>query len=157
MIKLIWAQDENGGIGKDGKLPWHIPEELRQFKSMTYGHDIIMGRKTFDSLPGVLPGRASHVVTSTPETLPSGVIGHTSIDSALEATTDPWVIGGANIIAQVIDRADVIRRTIVAGDYGCDTVCPPIPGDFEHRNTYGFTSKATGIGFTVEHWVRKES
>ena len=63
MLAYIWAEDLNGGIGIDGHLPWHISNDLKRFKKITSGHPMVMGRKTFESLPGILPGRKHIVLT----------------------------------------------------------------------------------------------
>ena len=67
MLGMIWAQSRNGVIGRDGALPWHLPADLRRFKSLTQDAPMIMGRKTFDSLPGLLPGRRHIVITRDPD------------------------------------------------------------------------------------------
>ena len=80
-IHLIWAQDQNGGIGKDRKLPWHIPEDLQFFKQLTSGHPVIMGRKTFESIGHPLPNRLNVIISTSLKTAPEGTLLLTSIDS----------------------------------------------------------------------------
>ena len=105
-IGLIWAQADGGVIGKDGVMPWHVPEDLAHFKQVTLGAPVIMGRKTWDSLPPrfrPLPGRRNIVVTRQADWQHADVDVVHSIDDALalaaEGTTDGivWVIGGAQL------------------------------------------------------------
>lgn len=121
-ITIVVARAINGVIGKEGKLPWHIPGDLRRFKELTMGSAMIMGRKTFESLPGILPGRRHIVLTRDPEWRAEGVeIAH-DIEGAIEAAGDTpiSVIGGAAIfelfepIAERIELTEVIAE--VEGD-----------------------------------------
>ena len=106
-LGLIWAQSSSGVIGRDGDIPWVLPEDLAHFKDVTLGHTVVMGRKTWDSLPDgfrPLPGRRNVVVSRQPGLrLPGAeVIG--SLDSAL-TDSDAWVIGGAQIYALALPFA----------------------------------------------------
>ena len=134
-IGLIWAQADGGVIGKDGVMPWHVPEDLAHFKQVTLGAPVIMGRKTWDSLPPrfrPLPGRRNIIVTRQADWQHADVDVVHSIDDALALaaaeTTDGtvWVIGGAQIYAAVIDRADVLEVTEIRAAFEGDTVAPAI-------------------------------
>ena len=104
MICAIAACDENGLIGLDGALPWHLPSELRHFRALTYGHAVVMGRRTFESLPAPLAGRRNVVLTS--RTI-AGVTTARTLDEALAlAGDDAFVIGGASVFAQALPRCD---------------------------------------------------
>lgn len=97
-VGLIWAQSTSGVIGRDGAIPWHLPEDLARFKALTMGHTVVMGRRTWDSLPTrfrPLPGRRNIVLTrnSAFEAPGAEVVG--SIDDAIDDQT--WVIGGSEI------------------------------------------------------------
>ncbi|MEO0440307.1 MAG: dihydrofolate reductase, partial [Pseudomonadota bacterium] len=83
-IILIFARADNGVIGQDGGLPWHLPEDLRRFKALTQGKPMIMGRKTFDSLPGLLPGRRHIVLTRDREWQANGAETVHQLEDALE-------------------------------------------------------------------------
>src|SRR3954466_7606959 len=100
-ITLIVARAQNGVIGRDGKLPWHLPADLKRFKALTMGSVMVMGRKTFDSLPGVLPGRR-HIVLTRDRSWngQGGEVAH-DVDDALRLAGDQpvSVIGGAGIFA----------------------------------------------------------
>lgn len=114
-IILVIARADNGVIGVNGKLPWRIPDDLRRFKQLTTGRPMIMGRKTFDSLPGLLDGRRHIVVTRIPEWTAEGAERAGSIAEALALANAPHVcvIGGAEIWRQVLPLADRIELTEV--------------------------------------------
>ncbi len=116
MIALIAAISENNCIGKSGTLPWYIPEDLKRFKEITTGHTVLMGRKTWESIPEKfrpLPNRKNIVITrNTAYPVPEGVVLHHSVEEALKHEQgDIMVIGGAEIYAQSIDRADTLYIT----------------------------------------------
>jgi dihydrofolate reductase len=115
-IILILARADNGVIGRDGALPWHIPNDLRHFKRLTMGLPMIMGRKTFDSLPGLLEGRRHIVLTRDPDWAEDGAESVHSIEDALKHANAPHVavIGGAEIFAAFLPMADRIEMTHVA-------------------------------------------
>ncbi|MFN3389941.1 MAG: dihydrofolate reductase [Allosphingosinicella sp.] len=126
-ITLVVARARNGVIGRDGALPWHLPADLRHFKRVTTGTPMIMGRRTFDSLPGLLPGRRHIVLTRDRAWRAEGAeVVHTAED-ALAAAGDAErvsVIGGAEIFAAFLPRADAIELTEVHGDIPGDTFMP---------------------------------
>lgn len=121
-ITLVVARARNGVIGRDGKLPWHLPADLKRFKALTTGSVMVMGRKTFESLPGRLPGRRHIVLTRDPTWHADGAEVARDVDHALElAGTEPIsVIGGADIFRLFLPLADRIELTEVAED---------VPGD----------------------------
>ncbi|MGH6782222.1 MAG: dihydrofolate reductase [Sphingomonadaceae bacterium] len=114
-IVLIVARAENGVIGREGKIPWHIPADLRHFKSLTQGTPMIMGRKTFDSLPGLLEGRRHIVLTRDPAWEDEGAEVVHSVDEALKRANAPHVsvIGGAEVYRLFLPRIDRIELTEV--------------------------------------------
>ena len=113
----------NGVIGRDGKLPWHIPADLKRFKALTMGSAMVMGRKTFDSLPGLLPGRRHIVLTRDPDWSADGAEVAHDVEQALQlAGGEPVsVIGGADIFALFLPMADRIELTEVLADVAGDT------------------------------------
>jgi dihydrofolate reductase len=125
-ITLVVARAQNGVIGRDGKLPWHIPADLKRFKALTMGSVMVMGRKTFDSLPGMLPGRR-HVVLTRDRgwSAPGAEVAH-SVGEALQmAESSPVsVIGGAEIFAIFLPLADRIELTEVLADIPGETSWP---------------------------------
>lgn len=125
-ITLVVARADNGVIGKDGKMPWHLPADLRRFKRITMGSAMIMGRRTFESLPGLLPGRRHIVLTRDPRWRAQGAeIAH-SVDQALALAGDGpiSVIGGAEIFRMFEGKADSVELTELHCDAAGDTVLP---------------------------------
>jgi len=125
-IVLVVARADNGVIGKDGKLPWHLPADLRHFKQVTMGTPMVMGRKTLESLPGLLPGRRHIVLTRDRSWSAAGAETAASVEEAiLLADVDRIsVVGGAEIFALFMDRATAIELTEVHFDAEGDTVMP---------------------------------
>ncbi len=123
-IILILARADNGVIGKDGNLPWHLPADLRHFKSLTQGKPMIMGRKTFDSLPGLLPGRRHIVLTRDKNWEAEGADVAGSVAEALKIANAPQitVIGGAEIYRLFLPKADRIALTEVHINPEGDTI-----------------------------------
>jgi dihydrofolate reductase len=123
-VTLIVARARNGVIGRGGKLPWHIPADLKRFKALTMGSVMVMGRKTFDSLPGVLPGRRHIVLTRDQEWSADGAEVAHGIDEALQLAGDERVsvIGGAEIFAMFLPIADRVELTEVLDDVPGDTI-----------------------------------
>jgi len=115
-ITLVLARAGNGVIGADGKMPWHLPADLRRFKQLTMGRPMIMGRKTFDSLPAILEGRRHIVLTRDPEWQDEGAEPVATIEEALKLANAPhvMVIGGAEIYRLFLPLADRIELTEVA-------------------------------------------
>jgi dihydrofolate reductase len=122
-ITLVVARAQNGVIGRDGQLPWHIPADLKRFKTLTMGSVMVMGRKTFESLPGLLPGRRHIVLTRDPGWSAPGVEVAHGVDQALElAGSEPvTVIGGAHVFASFLPLANRIELTEVLADIEGDT------------------------------------
>lgn len=126
-----WSR--GGVIGARGTLPWRLPADLKRFKALTMGGDgagrpMVMGRKTFDSLPGLLPGRRHIVVTRDPAWRAEGAETASSIDAAiaLADAAEVAAIGGAEIFALALPRASRIEWTEIHGDFAGDTRMPPI-------------------------------
>ena len=125
-VFLVVAVAANGVIGKDGALPWHLPADLRHFKALTMGKPMIMGRKTFESLPGLLPGRRHIVLTRNAEWAEEGAEVARSPEEAIALANAPHiaVIGGAEIYCQFLPHADRIEWTAVAVEPEGDTRFP---------------------------------
>ena len=129
MISLIAAVADNNVIGRDNRLPWHLPADLKFFKNTTTGHHVLMGRKTFDEIKKPLPGRINVIITRQPDFHPDGVAIARSIDEAIgkaESSGDPeiFIIGGAEIFRQVLHRADRMYITRVHTEAEGDTFFP---------------------------------
>ncbi len=131
-IVLIVARADNGVIGVDGKLPWHLPADLRHFKQLTLGVPMIMGRKTFDSLPGLLPDRRHIVLTRNEDWAEEGAEVVHSVEDAMRAANAPHVsvIGGAEIYRLFLPHADRIELTEVHLNATGDTRLDPLGPDW---------------------------
>ncbi|PJI89381.1 dihydrofolate reductase [Sphingomonas koreensis] len=127
MISFHLARADNGVIGVDGRLPWHLPADLKRFKAQTMGKPMIMGRKTFESFPSPLPGRRHIVLTRDAAWQRDGAEVATSVDAALALAGegDVAVIGGAEIFALLLPLADRIELTEVHLSPGGDATVPP--------------------------------
>jgi dihydrofolate reductase len=137
-LGLIYAQSRNGVIGRGGVLPWHLPEDLAHFKRTTLGAPVIMGRKTWESLPPrfrPLPGRKNIVITRDPQWQAPGAQRAVSLDEAIAAcagadTDTAWITGGAEIFKLAIPRADLAVVTEIGADYDGDTFAPALGADW---------------------------
>ena len=154
ILSCIVAVSKNGVIGRDNDLPWHLPEDLKRFKSLTMGHPIVMGRKTYESIGRPLPGRTSVVLTRSSEFAPPGIIVVRSLDEAIDACegeAEVFVIGGSSLFAEVLPRVDRLYLTRVHATVEGDTFFPEEtlddfilleeenhPIDEKHRHAYSF-------------------
>lgn len=129
MIKMIYASDKNGVIGKDNSLPWHLPSDMKRFKALTLGDYVVMGRNTYESLPErfrPLPGRMNVVLSRSTVIDHKDVITLTNLAELsrlqlLAKDKDIWIIGGAQIYDACIDLVEEIHHTKVWGEYEGDT------------------------------------
>ncbi len=129
-ITIIAAAAENDALGKDNSLIWHISEDLQRFKKLTSGHAIIMGRKTFESMPRALPNRRNIIVTRNKDYLAKDAEVCSSIENALSLVKDdiqPFIIGGGEIYRQSMALAECIELTRVHDEFDADTFFPHIP------------------------------
>ena len=129
MLILIAAAAENNALGKDNDLLWHLPNDFKRFKKLTSGHPIIMGRKTFESLPGILPNRTHIIVTRQEDYFKEGCLIANSLKEAIRLTNNDgkvFIIGGGEIYKQSLEIADSIELTRVHGNFEADTFFPEI-------------------------------
>jgi dihydrofolate reductase len=157
--RLVWAQSTNGVIGVGGTLPWHLPEDLKHFSRLTAGSVVVMGRRTWESLPDrfrPLPGRTNVVLTRHPgyEAPGAEVLG--SVAEALDRHPDPWVIGGAEVYAAFAGavRTAVVTTVDLTVDEGADDVvrAPGLGAGWvvvERVPEQGWTESSTGLRFAV--------
>lgn len=128
IVSLIAAMARNRVIGRDNKLPWHLPADLARFKSLTMGKPMIMGRKTWESLPGLLPGRPHIVVSRDPGYIAEGAqVAHSltqAIQLAGELGDEVMIIGGANLYGQALELADQLYLTLVDAEVEGDAFFP---------------------------------
>lgn len=130
MLTIIAAASENNALGKDNQLLWHLPEDFKRFKTLTSGHYIIMGRKTFESFPKPLPNRTHIIITRQNDyQAPEGCILVSSLEKAMElcpANEEAFVIGGGEIYQQALNIVDKIDVTRVHTTIDADTFFPEI-------------------------------
>lgn len=161
-VSLVAAVAHGGVIGRDGGIPWHLPEDMARFRELTTGHAVVMGRRTWDSLPErfrPLPGRRNVVVTRDPGWHADGAERAGSVEEALALLANAprvLVIGGAEIYAAALPLADELLITEVELQVEGDTVFPPFD-----RETFVETARerhvsAIGIPFAFVTYVRRE-
>ena len=128
-LALIAAVAANGVIGRDGKLPWRLADDLRHFRTLTTGHSVIMGRRTWESLARALPGRQNIVVTHQPAYAADGAVVARSLDDALAQVHCPapaFCIGGGELYRVALPLAETAYITEIARDFEGDTTFPPL-------------------------------
>ncbi|MBG0739034.1 dihydrofolate reductase [Paeniglutamicibacter antarcticus] len=168
---MIWAQAANGVIGRDGGMPWHLPEDFDHFQRITKGHPVIMGRKTWESLPEKsrpLPGRTNIVITSNPDWAAPGAIRAGDIFSALAATAlrpgagQIWFIGGGTIFLEVLSvgLADTALITCIDADVTGDTYAPDLGPEWKLVSSapeQGWSTATNGTRYRIETWQHTSS
>lgn len=143
-VYIVVAVSQNGVIGNDGKLPWHIPEDLKFFKNLTTGKNVVMGRKTYESIGGPLPNRNNYVLSSNNI---EGVKVLRTVEEALELN-EIYVIGGSQIYEAFIPYCDIMYVTRVMGEYNGDSYFM-IPDDFKCVSSKEGVTKDPPIKFEV--------
>ena len=149
-VTMVAAVARNGVIGADGGMPWHLPADLRRFKALTMGHPMVMGRRTFESIGRLLPGRRTIVVTRNREWSAPGVETVGSVEAALRlaasggADSPVMVVGGGEIYAAAMPFADRLEITEVDRDASGDTVFPAISPDTWEREA---TERSDGLSW----------
>ncbi|MDI6627266.1 MAG: dihydrofolate reductase [Rhodococcus sp. (in: high G+C Gram-positive bacteria)] len=154
-VGLIWAQTTAGVIGDAGSIPWHVPEDMAHFKSKTAEHPVIMGRKTWDSLPAKfrpLPGRRNIVVTRNSSWTADGAENAPSVADAvaLVGESPVWIMGGGEIYRSAMDIATHLEVTEVDLDVEGDTKAPEIPDGWAATAGEWQSSRVDGTRF---RWV----
>lgn len=160
-IGLVWAEARGGVIGADGGMPWSVPEDLAHFRAVTTGHPVIMGRRTWESFPArfrPLPDRRNIVVTRTPDWSADGAERAGSLDEALALadSTSVWVIGGARLFAEAIERADLLEVTELDLEVSGDTFAPSRTGwdVAEVEPADGWSVSRTGVPYRFLTLIR---
>ena len=158
-LGLIWAQSTSGVIGRDGDIPWQVPEDLIRFKELTIGHTVVMGRRTWESLPAKfrpLPGRRNVVLTQQTGFTAEGATVAQSLDEAL---TDPdtWVVGGEQIYTLAMPRASRCEVTEVDVDLPRDDgdVVAPVLDETWVGTTGEWETSRTGLRYRFHSYRRR--
>ena len=152
-LGLIYARARNGVIGRDNAMPWHLPEDLAHFKATTLGCPVIMGRKTWDSLPPrfrPLPGRRNIVVTRQADWNAQGAERAGSLEQALASCADSprvWVTGGAELYRLALPHADVVEVTVIDQDFEGDAYAPELGAGW-HESARASHVSANGLPYS---------
>ena len=158
-INMIFARSANGVIGNNNAMPWHLPEDLAHFKKLTLGCPVIMGRKTWDSLPAKfrpLPGRTNVVVTRQLDWQVAGAQSAGSLNDALalcEGASDVWIIGGAQIYAQAEPLASRIEVTHINKNYDGDAFAPELGSQWQPSHQEDHVS-SNGLNFSFITYIK---
>jgi len=153
MITIIAAAGENNALGKDNDLVWHLPDDFKYFKEQTSGHHIIMGRKTFESFPKLLPNRTHIIISRNKDYQAEGAHVVESMNAALDLAKDdskPYIIGGGQIYEMGLPFAKRVELTRVHGHFDADAFFPNLPEDewelieerfhdIDEKHAYAFT------------------
>jgi dihydrofolate reductase len=159
-VGLIWAQAWGGVIGADGGLPWHLPEDLALFRRITMGSTVVMGRRTWESLPErfrPLPGRTNVVLTSDAHWSAEGARRVSSVEQVLALDGPLWVIGGGAVYAAFLAHADRLVVTEVDLEVDGDTWAPAIGSGWTRTGRTpdeGWAESTSGLGYAVSEYAR---
>jgi dihydrofolate reductase len=158
-VALIAAKAENGVIGREGELPWHLPADLKHFKALTTGHAIVMGRKTFESIGRLLPDRRTVIVTRNPNYQQEGATVVRRFEDAvtLGETEDIFVIGGAEIFRRSLPLADRLYLTVVHATLAGDVLFPDLDEDEWNLvdDEYHEANGKNRYAYSFQRWERR--
>jgi dihydrofolate reductase len=155
-LTLLAARARNGTIGRDGGLPWHLPEDLRHFRQTTLGHPIVMGRRTFESIGRPLPGRRTIVLTRDAAWSHPGCERAGSLEDALArcaGAPEVFVVGGGAVYAAAMPIADRLIVTDVEIDVDGDVLFPPIDPARWRLDTRAEAVGASGLRYAIGTWL----
>lgn len=159
-VGLIWAQARDRVIGRDGTMPWHLPEDLAHFKATTSGATVLMGRRTWESFPPKfrpLPGRTNVVITRQPDWSEDGAVVVHSLQEGLASDSDVWVIGGAGVYAEALPLADTIVVTEIDETYDGDTLAPVVGADWIVTDAGDWQQSKTGLRYRFISYRRADA
>jgi dihydrofolate reductase len=159
-VRLVWAQDADGVIGADGDIPWDLPEDRRLFKALTLGSTVVMGRRTWESLPPrfrPLPGRRNVVLSRTLDAEPGADVA-ASVEEVLAAGHDElWVIGGGGVYEAFLPHAHEAVVTELDGSFPGDTFAPRLDSGWTVARRLpedGWLTSGSGLRYRVTWWRR---
>lgn len=170
VVGMIWAQTVDGVIGRDGTMPWHLPEDLAHFRRTTQGHPVIMGRRTWESFPEKyrpLPGR-TNIVVSRQDPDPAEYRGAVVVGSLEEAVSEAqrsegadeiWIIGGGQVYAEAAQHANAAYVTVIDSAQEGDTYAPALANSWNLAGvepSEGWTTAQNGTRFRISLWTRAE-
>ena len=157
-LSIIAAVARNGVIGLNNTLPWHLPEDLKRFRALTTGHHILMGRKTYESLGRLLPGRTTVIVSRRPDYRVTGAIVVNSLRQAISACgadEEVFVIGGAQLYREALPLANKLYLTRIEQDFNGDTHFPPLDLKRWREVSSEAGLSAHGFGYTFVTYENK--
>ena len=162
IISLIVALDEDHGIGVNNRIPWHLPEDLKRFKTLTMEHHIIMGRKTYESISSPLLGRTKVVITNQQDYKPDDCLVVHSVDAAIDLVekggeTEVFIIGGGEIFKQSLELADRIYLSIVHTTFQAEVYFPQLDESqwTEIESSHHPVDQTHQFPFTYKTLIRK--
>ena len=162
-LAMVWAEARGGAIGRGGEMPWHLPEDLAHFKQVTLGAPVIMGRRTWESLPArfrPLPGRENFVITRDASYVAVGATVRSSLEAVIaelgaEGAEIAWILGGGELYRAAMPLADELVVTRIGLDVdGADTFAPEIDQEWLLADSSELLVSKTGLGYTFERWTR---
>jgi dihydrofolate reductase len=156
-VGMVWARAGNGVIGADGAIPWHVPEDLARFRDVTGHSTVVMGRRTWESLPErfrPLPGRRNVVLTRDRSWTAPGAETVPDLATALDTDEQVWIIGGGALYAEGLAFADRIAETIVDLDVEGDTVAPQPGEDWALVDEGEWATSKDGVRYRFREWRR---
>ncbi|MCQ1985593.1 dihydrofolate reductase [Arthrobacter sp. zg-Y844] len=170
VIGMVWAQTVDGVIGRDGGMPWHLPEDMAHFKATTAGHPVIMGRRTWESFPAAyrpLPGRTNIIVSSSAalrdEAAEAGAVVVGSLEDALplartsSGSTEIWIIGGAQLYEAAVSVANTAVVTVIDVETEGDTFAPALGQDWTFSGVSpaaDWYTSSNGTRYRIALWTR---
>lgn len=159
-IALIWAEASGGAIGRDGQMPWHLPEDLAHFRRVTFGAPVVMGRRTWESLPErfrPLPGRENIVVTRDPAFVAKGArVARSTSEAFTSLEPNLWVIGGGELYRAAMPHAAEIVVTRISLDVpDADTFAPEIGPEWCLDDAGEPLVSQTGLNYRFERYLRQ--
>jgi dihydrofolate reductase len=157
-VGMVWARSTDGVIGADGGIPWHVPEDLAHFRQVTGSGTVVMGRKTWDSLPErfrPLPGRRNVVLTRDTSWRADGADVVHDLAAALDTDEPVWVIGGGTVYAAALPFADRVSETIVDVQVAGDTVAPTLGDDWTVADDGAWQESRAGERYRFVEWRRR--
>ncbi|UWD80329.1 dihydrofolate reductase [Curtobacterium flaccumfaciens] len=160
MIGMVWARSTTGVIGADGGMPWHVPEDLAHFKQVTGDATVLMGRRTWESLPErfrPLPGRRNVVLTRDTSWTADGAEVVHDLQAALDTDETLWVIGGGQVYDAALDAADHVSETLIDVDVVGDTVAPTLgeAAGWTLADEGPWQESRTGTRYRFLEWQRR--
>jgi dihydrofolate reductase len=155
---MVWARSVNRVIGADGSIPWHVPEDLAHFRTTTGSATVVMGRRTWESLPErfrPLPGRRNVVLTRDLDWSSAGAVPTHDLAAALDTDEPVWIIGGGALYQAGLAYADRISETIIDLDVDGDTFAPTLGDDWLLEDDGDWQESRSGVRYRFLEWRRR--